>query len=237
MKRHQGTCTSASFTLIELLVVIAIIAILAAMLLPALSKAREKARNTDCINKLKTMGTGFFLYADDNASWIPAMPSGTGSTYSLNYSYSNVNSAGAFNLLYTEGYIAPKSSNADQIVTFYKTHFKCPSDSVQFRHWEGKNAYSYYLSYFYVTGQGKEANKFPPRQIIGRDQPGVAIVADSCRRVFNKLPDDILDSVSHQTSINVLYLGGHVGNRKAKAGETAADDYEGFIYCDEYKMP
>ena len=78
---HPTLTAKRGFTLIELLVVIAIIAILAAMLLPALAKAKEKAKQASCTSNLRQWGLAIQMYVNDNSDRMPRDGMNSGGTY------------------------------------------------------------------------------------------------------------------------------------------------------------
>ena len=226
----------SQFTLIELLVVIAIIAILAAMLLPALSAARERARSANCMNKLKQHGVALFMYSADNKDYLTVSPKNYLSWNSLvtseNGTGSFDNAYNSLNILYCNGYYSQTKEQKDRpTLREAEQMFKCPSDSVFFGTKRG-GADGHFISYIYYAHDANliavNGTTLPAyykkaefwRLIVGRDNPGNAVMFDQLHpKLINQTcSDNCVDCKgAHNGVANILALGGQVYSRNLSA--------------------
>ena len=188
MKKSRG------FTLIELLVVIAIIAILAALLLPALQRARESAHQSNCKGNLNQIGKALRMYAGDYDGQFPGGPAPDGADGALDKFYVATGRACGFELLRINNYLT------DHAV------YVCPSTSVS----KGGGNDSLTLA----SGVGKGANlsyAYQPGMVDGNNTgTGLAGSGVSADLTGDSGVGSNGGAANHTKFGNILFLDGHV---------------------------
>ena len=227
------------FTLIELLVVIAIIAILAAMLLPALQQARERGRSAKCISNMKQVAYSFSAYGDEHKSYIPPYQNGTTVT-----SDGKVKGAGKswYSATKSKGLLAPyvgmetpsdcafagyAHSTARTGSALVRHKLSCPSKDVNKQWVSGGNgipgiAISYYLSWYVanigVSGKTQPSMitraRYPSRGAVTLEKYKTGYVTRYDHNILTGGNATYAADYPHNDRTSVVFLDWHVEQLK-----------------------
>ena len=220
-------CSLQLFSLIELLIVIAIIAILAAMLLPALNKAREKSMATACSSNLRQMGQVFQMYTDTYDDWLPPSVDYSG-TYNRWQSY-------LYSFFKPEVPLAQENwhTNSPARLGTPYAFFRCPSQKLEF-------ACQHFGINHYVNGAAapndgirtlKKLSRPSARMLVmdcgtlnGKNSGGTDITQDYSLGMY-QAGGRLYIGRRHNDGPDILYCDGHVDWKRISAVPSDWEDY------------
>jgi prepilin-type N-terminal cleavage/methylation domain-containing protein/prepilin-type processing-associated H-X9-DG protein len=203
--RNPNSLVRGAFTLVELLVVIAIIAILAALLLPSLSRAKHVARGTSCRSNLKQWGMGLHLYAADNEDYFP--PEGFANPTDI-----HTNTGWYIDLPRVLGlpryHDMPWRKQSDAAIA--NTIYLCP---VNPRRSNGNNLFHYSVNEF-VDGTGEDDRD---RTLASIQEPTATVYLFDTKNLPALGGPRFIHTNLHSAGAQILFVDGHVsrfGNRE-----------------------